>query len=208
MLAARALTGRVRLDVAADYTAALGGARSGFFMPENDDILSNLDRLIVSACPAPRVPYDTQPTLRPQGQPATSRPGNAPASSETAGRVYSAPPRAATTLAATRTDDMPTPWSSPLRLIEFEMLWTTVGVPIAAIAQHYRKEVRTIHRWRAAVGLLPRHQMLRNGPQFARVYAVRAQAVAGLLSPGAQALLGQASRRTVYFPWTAVAGPS
>lgn len=83
------------------------------------------------------------------------------------------------------------------------MLWTTVGVPISAIAAHYGCEVRTIQRWRAAIGLLPRKQMLRSGPQLARVYAVRAQAVAGVLSPGAQALLSRASRRTVIFPWQA-----
>ncbi len=83
------------------------------------------------------------------------------------------------------------------------MLWTTMGVPIAAIAQHYGRKVRTIHRWRAAAGLLPRYDLLRCGVYFARAYALRAQAVAGVLSPDAQALLAQASQRTVTFPWQA-----
>ncbi|KAJ8135412.1 hypothetical protein OY671_011375, partial [Metschnikowia pulcherrima] len=72
-----------------------------------------------------------------------------------------------------------------------------MGVPIAAIAQHYGRKVRTIHRWRSAAGLLPRYDLLRCGAHYARAYASRAQAVAGVLSPGAQASLLQASRRTV-----------
>lgn len=82
------------------------------------------------------------------------------------------------------------------------MLWTTVGVPITEIAKHYGRDIRTIHRWRATAGLLPRRQLLGAGANLARVQAVRAQAIAEVLSLGAQALLAQASRRTVTFPWS------
>ena len=91
-----------------------------------------------------------------------------------------------------------------LGLIQFEMLWTTLGVPITAIADYYGRNVRTIHRWREQVGMLSRKHQLRQGVGYARVYALRAQAVANVLPPGARALLVQASRRTVTFPWSSI----
>ena len=174
-------------------------------MTEDDALLLNMDRLAVIAGRIPVVsPGATSATsLTPSrtGQGDTRFPTDGTERLESSGNLSGARPGEAKGHLSTLTGVRRTPWESPLGLIEFGMLWTTMGVPIAAIAQHYGHKVRSVHRWRAAAGLLPRYDLLRGGANLARVYALRAQAVAGVLSPEAKALLVQASRRTVTFPW-------
>lgn len=94
----------------------------------------------------------------------------------------------------------PTPWT-PLGMMEFEMLWTALSVPLPALARHYRVHLRTLHRWREHMGLQPRKDLLRMGAGVARAMALRARAIAPILSPGTRALLAQAESRVFLYPW-------
>jgi hypothetical protein len=86
-------------------------------------------------------------------------------------------------------------------MMEFELLWTSLAVPLTAIAEHYGCNLRTLHRWREEAGLAPRRRLLDQGLAFARFYALREQALGPILSPKVKALLVTARSRAFYYPW-------
>jgi hypothetical protein len=48
--------------------------------------------------------------------------------------------------------------------LEFMVLWTDVRVPLAATARHFGRSLRTLHRWRGALGMVPRRALRRLRP--------------------------------------------
>lgn len=165
-------------------------------MSENDDIFSDMGRLVIGAGAQSDTPTQPAgPTLAAgKTQNITSAGGSGVCGAEATGpEPVSVPPAG---------DTPPTPWTA-LGLIEFEALWTNQAIPISALAKHYRRHVRTIHRWRQQVGLLPRRRMVEQGIPIARTRALLEQAVAPVLSPGARELIVKARSRVFYFPWQA-----
>ena len=166
-------------------------------MTEDDDLFADMGRLVIgvrgvgrgympmpdlSVPPVPGNPQFTGSKLLNQVSRAEPRPSDYPFLPPAGGHAP------------------PTPWTQ-LGMIEFEMLWTALSVPLPALARHYGVHLRTLHRWREQMGLQPRRDLMRIGAGVTRAMALRAQAIAPILSPETKALLAQAASRVFLFPW-------
>lgn len=177
-------------------------------MTDNEDLLTDLSRLVITAS-ADRAPAndrrsDTRPATSTQQQGAAQAPAGRTERSEVAGEVLIARPGEGAPSFPSHAHDRRRKPQAPRtlhELIQFELLWTALAVPLTAIAKHYGCTVRSLHRWRKDAGLAPRRWLLNQGVGFARLYAVREQALGPILTPEVRALLVTASNRAFYYPW-------
>lgn len=80
---------------------------------------------------------------------------------------------------------------TPEALEQFVVLWSEPDLRLTHLARFYGCAVRSLHRWRRAMALAPRHAIQRLGPRGRVLLRLREAGCQGV-SPEARALLGAA----------------